>query len=202
MSFVFKINEELASVAVTATELYSVTHTITRLIRSPEFVQAFGEIIAEINQSYGVVVASFTPFLELDNEDTFIQSFDDKYKTFKDSYLMEVSKPRRYCDNVYDAYIEMQQMKEAKTSFPMLKDNFSRLDSLYDKWINNDAFLSMSIDGAVKLKNRLLTEIAELKKRDEEDAYMVFSSAFNDFRDYVELIRRKSEGIEQLVGGS
>ena len=112
---------------------------------------------------------------------------------------MEVSKPRRYCDNVYDAYIKMQQTKEAKTGFPVLKRSFSRLDIFYDKWITNDALLAMSIDGVLKLKNRLLTEVAEIKHKDAEDAYFVFSSAFEDFRDFLTLIQNKSESVSSIV---
>ena len=199
MGFVFKINEELAAIAVTATELLSISRTITGLIKSSAFGQCFSDIVSEINQSYGVVIESFAPFYELDSEEAFIRLFDKKYDSFKGRYLMDVSKPRRYCDNVYDAYIQMQQTKEAKTSFPILKHNFSRLDMFYDKWITNDNLLAMSIDGVLKLQNRLLNEIAEIKQKDAEDAYAVFSSAFDDFRDYLMLIQTKSEEIASKV---
>jgi hypothetical protein len=199
MSFVFKINEELARVAITATELHSVTRTISHFIKSPEFVQAFRNIIAEINKSYVVVTDSFLPFYQLDSEEKFSQLFDEKHDAFSNNYLMEVSKPRKYCDNVYDDYIAMRQMKEAQTTFPLLKESFARLDVLYDKWINNDVFLAMSIDGAIKLKNRLLNDIATMKARDTEDAYFLFSSAFDDFHDYVDLIKNRSEATAKLV---
>ena len=199
MGFVFKINEELAAITVTATELLSVTRSITGLIKDADFLQRFSEIIAEINKSYGVVIDSFSPFYEIGNEARFTQLFDEKHETFKSHYLMEVSKPRRYCDNVYDAYIKMQQTKEAKSSYPVLKRSFSRLDALYDKWITNDALLAMSIDGALKLKNRLLNEISEIKKKDAELAYIVFSSAFDDFRDYLALIQTKSDSVSRIV---
>lgn len=199
MSFVFKINEELAAIAVTATELLSVTKTITGLIKNDAVVQQFKEIVAEINQSYGVVSDSFAAFNTLDNEQVFAQLFDEQHQNFKDQYLWEASKPRKYCDNVYDAYINLQQTKEAKSSFPILKRSFTRLDTLYDKWITNDALLAMSIDGVLKLKNRLLNEIAEIKKKDPEDAYLIFSSAFDDFRDYLVIIQQKSESVLRIV---
>jgi hypothetical protein len=199
MSYVFKINEELAAITVTATELLSVTRTISEFIKNAAFLQSFNEIITEINKSYAVVFESFSPFYELDSEEKFIRHFDEKFETFKGRYLMDVSKPRRYCDNVYDAYIKMQQTKEAKTSFPVLKRSFSRLDTFYDKWITNDNLLAMSIDGALKLKNRLLTEIEQIKQKDTEDAYIVFSSAFEDFRDFLTLIQAKSDGVSGTV---
>lgn len=199
MSFEFKINQELAVIAVTATELSSVTRTITSLIKAAEFSRTFRGIVAEVNRSYGVVIDSFSPFYELDSEEKFNLLFDERHAAFKGRYLADVSKPRRYCDNVYDAYIAMQHMKEAKTTFPILKRSFVRLDALYDKWITNDAFLPMGIDGVLKLKNRLLNEIAELKAKDAEDAYVVFSSAFEDFHDYIELIENNSASVAKIA---
>ncbi len=199
MGFVFKINEELAAITVTATELLSVTRALTDLINNTDFLHCFIGIVAEINKSYAVVIDSLAPFYTLDSEETFTQLFDEKHENFKVRYLMEVSKPRRYCDNVYDAYIQLQQTKEAKSSFPMLKRNFERLDSFYDKWITNDNLLAMSIDGAVKLQNRLLNEIAEIKKTDAEYAFIVLSSALDDFRDYLTLIQTKSDRVSSIV---
>ena len=199
MGFVFKINEELAAIAVTATELVSVTRTIAGLVNDAAFVQCFSDIVAEINKSYGVIIDSFAPFLAIDSEEAFTQQFDSHHETFKSSYLMDVSKPRKYCDNVYDGYIKMQHTKQAKSTFPLLKRSFSRLDTLYDKWITNDAQLAMSIDGVLKLKNRLLNEIAEIKQKDAELAYSVFSSAFDDFRDYLTLIQTKSDRVSHIV---
>jgi hypothetical protein len=197
--FVFNINRELATVSVTATELLSVTRTITDVVKATAFVQQFTDIVGEINKSYGVVLDSFAPFYALDSEEAFTQGFHERHEAFKGSYLLDVSKPRKYCDNVYDAYIQMQQTKEAKSGFPLLKRTFSRLDVFYDKWITNDALMAMSIDGALKLKNRLLNEIAEINEKDAEMAYMVFASAFDDFHDYIGLIKAKSEAVTRLV---
>lgn len=199
MSFVFKINEELATITVTASELLSVTRTISGFIKNPEFIRQFNAIVSEINKSYPVVLDSFSPFYEIDSEESFVGLFDEKFEVFKSRYLMDVSKPRRYLDNVYDAYIKMQQSKEAKTNFPVLKRTFSRLDTLYDKWVTNDALLAMSIDGVLKLKNRLLTEIGEIKQKDAEYAYIIYSSSFEDFRDYLTMIKSKSDDISKLV---
>jgi len=199
MSIVFKINEELAAITITATELLSVTRTVSGFIKNPVFIQQFNDIVAEINKSYPVVLDSFSPFYEIDSEEGFLRLFDEKFEAFKGRYLMDVSKPRRYLDNVYDAYIKMQQAKEAKTGFPVLKRTFLRLDVFYDKWVTNDALLAMSIDGVLKLKNRLLTEIAEIKLKDIEDAFIVYSSAFEDFRDYLTMIKNKSDTISRIV---
>jgi hypothetical protein len=202
MDFEFKINEELAAIAVTATELLSISRGITALVNNSDFLQQFNEIISEINKSYAVVGNSFAPFYALGSEVAFTQSFNEYHEAFKGSYLLEVSKPRRYCDNVYDAYIQLQQTKEAKSGFPLLKRNFKRLDTFYDKWVTNDNLLAMSIDGALKLQNRLLNEIAEIKQKDEEDAYIVFSSALEDFREYLRLIKINSDNVSTLIAQS
>ena len=199
MGFVFKINEELASITVTASELLSITRTITGMIKNEAFIQLFSGIVREINKSYGVVLDSFAPFYELDGEEKFVQRFNEIHQAFKGAYLLDVSKPRKYFENVYDAYIEMQHTKEIKTGFPLLKQTFSRLDEFYDKWITNDSYLTLNIDGALKLKNRLLNEIAELKQKDKEYAYINFSSALDDFRDYIALIQDKSDKVASLV---
>lgn len=199
MSLVFEINQELASVSVTATELLSITRAVTELIKNQSFRTAFNDIVAEINQSYGVVEESFLPFHEIDNEERFARLFPERHAAFKGRYLLDVSKPRKYCDNVYDAYLQMRQTKQAKSSFPPLQQTFARLDGFYDKWITNDAFLAMSIDGALKLESRLLNEVAEFNKKDTEHAYDVFASAFDDFADYVALIQAKREAIATLT---
>ena len=202
MGFEFKINEELAAIAVTTTELVSISRGIMGLVKNSTFIRQFNDIITEINKSYIVVGDSFGPFYTLDNEEAFMQSFDEKHDTFKGRYLMDVSKPRRYCDNVYNAYIQLQQTKEAKSGFPLLKRNFKRLDTFYDKWVTNDNVLAMSIDGVLKLQNRFLNEIADIKQKDVEDAYILFSSAFEDFSEYLSLIQINSDKVSSVVGAS
>ncbi len=199
MGFEFKINEELATISVTATELSSITSSITGLIKNADFLQKFNEIVAEIDKSYSVVIESFTPFISLDSEELFFRFFDERNEAFKGHYLLDVSKPRKYCDNVYDAYIQLLHTKEAKSNFPPLKRNFERLHTFYDKWVTNDCLLGMSIDGVLKLMNRLLNEIGELKQKDVEDSYAVFASALADFQGYLDQIQAKSDQVMGMV---
>jgi len=199
MGFEFKINEELAAITTTANELLSITRVITEIVNNKDFLDSFNWIIAQISKSYPVVLESFLPFLSLESEESFVQSFGSLHQVFKDSYLFNASKPRRYCDSVYDAYIQLQKTKEAKSRFPILKRSFNRMELLYDKWITNDALLAMSIDGVLKLQNRLLNEVAEIKSRDTEDAYLVFSAAFNDFADSLALIKRYYDSISAII---
>jgi hypothetical protein len=197
MNFIFNINEELASIAVTSTELCSVTASITHQVKNKDFINLFSKIILEINKSYSVIDNSFSPFSNLNNEEKFVAEFNSLHTEFKNNYLLEISKPRKYCDNVYESYVELLQTKEAKTSFPLIKQSFMRLNKLYDKWVDNDCYLGMSIDRAIKLQNNLLNEIAGQKEKDPEDAYILFNIAFNDFDDYLNIIKNNSQKITE-----
>jgi len=198
MSDIFKINEELAAIAVTSTELCSISNTAHYYLNKTDFIRIFSAIILEISKSYIVLTESFTPFYKIESKDSFVKYFNETHHAFKDSYLLEISKPRRYCDNVYESYRDMLQCKEAKTGFPPLKNNFMRLGKLYGKWIDNDAYLAMSIDRALKLKNNWLTDISELKKIDEEDAHFVYRSSLKDFLDYLNITECNVRKINSL----
>lgn len=202
MSFVFKINEELALVPPTAIELISITRITQSLVKNADFQSLYNRIVSEINQSYTVVFDLMLPFMELDEESKFAELFDQRLEAFKQSYLFDISKPRRYAENIYDDYVTLQQTKEFKSGFPLLKQTFARLDILYDKWITNDNLLTMCIDNGIKYFNRHLTSIAELKKIDLEDAFIVHSYANDDFLDIVNLIQAKYEQLQALVGAA
>ena len=58
----------------------------------------------------------------------------------------------------------------------------------------------MCIDNAIKYFNRHLTQIADLKKTDLEDAFLMHSAANEDFQDIVNLIRAKYEQLQTLLG--
>jgi len=195
MSFVFKINEELAIISVTATELIAITRTVSHLIKNPDFIERFDNIVMEIANSYTVLDNLLSPFMQLDDAEIFARHFEQNLSEFKNRYLYDVSKPRHFSDKVYDDYLQLQRCKEAKSGFPLLKRTFSRLDGFYDKWITNDNLLAMSIENAIKLFNRHLGEIADIHKHDSEDAFFVFNSANDDFHSYLNLIQQKQRQL-------
>jgi len=199
MTSIYNINEELCSIALTSTELLSVSKIITRTIKKEEFVRQYAYVVSEINKSYCVLDDLLSPFYQLDSESKFTDNFHNMFMTFKDTYLLEISKPRKYCDNVYDPYIELMKNKEAKTGYPLLKNQFSRLNKLYDKWINNDVYLAMSIDRVVKLIHNVLKDILMLTENDIEDAFVYFSSSLEDFSAYLTLINQNRMGINNVL---
>ena len=136
------------------------------------------------------------PLFEFDSEAALINSFDECHSTYSACYLKEISKPRAYADEAYEEYLLLKGQKECKTSFPLLKRTFLRLDKFVDKWITNDAWLAMSIDNLFKRLQTLLNEIATLKKKDPADAFLIYNAAFHDFHPYLGLIRQQRTLLE------
>ena len=179
------ISRELGNVCATAAELTAINQTITRYIKSESFVAVFRPMVQEIAKCYEVLIHGMDAFIKLSDELSFNQGFDNCFDHYKNSYLKEVSKPRIYSEEAYEHYLVMKGMDESKTGYPLLKRTFIRLDDLIDKWITNDAWLAMSLDNILKMLQRLLTEIAEMKRLDPEEAFMVYSSAMTVFAPFV-----------------
>ncbi|MGD9000806.1 MAG: hypothetical protein PVF75_10350, partial [Granulosicoccaceae bacterium] len=185
--------KELASISMTLTELSSIARLVNSEIRNGEFNTHFNKMVADIAKSYDVVTINLSALAEPDSASSFVDKFDDRHAAYTACYLTEISKPRSCADDAYEEYLVLKTLKESKTSFPLLKRTFARLDQFVDKWITNDAWLAMSIDNLFKRLQSLLNEIAALKKKDADDAYLVFSSAFNGFSAYLALIKQQRD---------
>jgi len=185
------IVDELASISMTLTELLSITKIIKSEIRNEDFTIQFNTMVNTLAPCYDVVISNFTNFSDIENENAFSSKFDKLHNTYATTYLKEISKPRTYAEQAYEAHLELKRMKQSKTSFPLLKRTFIRLDELFDKWVDNDVWLAMYIDNLFKRFNHLLNEIAELKKIDLSDAYIIYHYATSDFTSYIELIKEK-----------
>ena len=185
------IVEELATVSMTLTELLAITRNIRVEIKAPEFTELFDHMVGTLAQSYDVVISNFNEFFKIENEEAFSSEFDTMYATYAETYLVEISKPRTYAERAYEDHLELKRMKQSKTSFPLLKRTFIRLDELIDKWADNDVWLAMSIDNMFKRLNHLFKEIVELKAKDVSDAYIIYESAMIDFKSYIDLLSDK-----------
>lgn len=194
----FTITKELANVGVTVTELTSITAIIQSEIKGREFNELFDRVVNELAQTYDVVVDNLVPLLAIATLDEFAQQFDQHYADFKDRYLMEISKPRSYCDEAYETYLVLKTLRETKTQFPLLKRTFDRFDEFIEKWVTNDEWLPMSVDTLFKMIYRLLTEISDTKTKDIEDAYLLYQSAREDFTPHLQLIIAKQETLSAL----
>ena len=195
MGIELNIDEELATITVAATETVSINGIISAAIKNQDFCLQFNSLIEELAKCLDVISQHLSPFAALDSESAFMDKFDELYTAYSDCYLVEVSKPRQYSAEAYEHYLVLKTMRECKTQFPLLKRVFERLDKFVDKWVTNDAWLAMSIDNLLKRQQRLLTEVADLKKKDPSDAFLILSSAFADFGDYLQLIAKKREQL-------
>lgn len=191
MGIELDIVEELANISVTLTELSSISKIINGEIKNSEFDMRFNKMVDDLAKSYDVVTANLLPLSEFDSETTLVDSFDECHAAYTACYLKEISKPRAYADEAYEEYLLLKTQKESKTSFPLLKRTFERLDKFVDKWVTNDAWLAMSIDNLFKRLQTLLNEIATLKKKDPADAFLIYNAAFHDFHPYLGLIRQQ-----------
>ncbi len=196
------IIEELAGISMTVTEMAAIKVIINGQIKNPAFSEQFNNMVAELAKSYDVVIANLQPLFGLESEASFMADFDDRYSAYKACYLLEISKPRAYADEAYEHYLVLKTLRESKTRYPLLQRTFARLDELVDKWVTNDAWLAMGIDSLFKRLHNLLNEIAEIKQKDPEDAYLIYCSAVNAFVGYLDLIRQKRDllGAEEQAG--
>ena len=199
MSIELVIVKELANIGVTLTELSSIARTVTSEIRRGEFAKLFTEMVAELAKCYDVVDDNISPLVELDSELDFVANFDVRHADYKARYLKEISKPRTYVDDAYETYLTLKTLRESKTSYPLLKRTFGRLDEFVDKWVTNDAWLAMSIDTLFKMLHRLLNEVAEVKQKDPSDAYLIYHAALSDFDGYLALIRDKRGLLDEII---
>ena len=191
MGIELDIVEELANISVTLTELASIAKIINGEIKNSEFDKCFNKMVGELAKSYDVVTANLIPLSELASETALLDCFDARHAAYTACYLKEISKPRAYADEAYEEYLVLKSQKESKTSFPLLKRTFERLDKFVDKWVTNDAWLAMSIDNLFKRLQGLLNEIATLKKKDPADAFLIYHAAFHDFTPYLGLISQQ-----------
>jgi len=196
MGIELDIIQELSGVNVALSEAMSLTRIINGEIRTGEFHTRFNKIIDDISKCFAVVTDNLQPFFEINSEEDLLKRFDQLHATYSKSYLKEISKPRIYCDDAYEGYVLLRLQKEIKTGFPILKRSFERLDKYIDKWITNDAWLAMAIDNAFKRLQILLNEIATLKKKDPEDAFLIYAGAFNDISPYLDLINQQYTSLQ------
>ena len=198
MGLEFTIDKELANISVTLTELASVTAIINQQISNRDFLGQFNQMVATLNQCYQVIIISIQPWMELDSEALFCSQFDARHEAYKTSFLKEASRPRLFVEQAYDQNLALNTFKELKTNYPLLKRTFMRFDEYFDKWIDNDTWLVMSMDTVFKMLNRLLQEIGEFKRKDSEDAYQLYQYAFGDIRIYLQIIQEKSAFLNKF----
>lgn len=200
MGIELTIAKEFANIGLTATEWSALADTINGHIRNRDFTVPFNRMIAELARCYDLVDEVMTPFEAMDSEALFIENFSSCHDRYKGSFLHLAGRPRKYSDDAYETYLVLHMMKECRTSYPLLRRTFDRLDQFVDKWVTNDAWLAMNIDTLLKMFNRFLLEVAEFQRKDAEDAFLLYDSAFTQFRVFMTLIRQLRAKLPSLEG--
>jgi hypothetical protein len=201
MGIELDILREFATISATLGESASIANTINSQIKGGDFSARFNKMFEDIGKCYDVVIENILPLSGFDSEPAFIDGFDASHAAYTECYLKEISKPRVYSDDAYEEYLLLKTMKESKTGFPLLKRSFERMDQFVDKWITNDAWLAMSIDNLFKRLQTMLNEIAALKKKDTEDAFLIYRFAFNEFAPFLTLLEQ-GRALEKSAGNS
>ena len=168
------ILNELAKVVATRCEWLAIGDIVNQHIRDAEFIAQYRRMGAELAQCYDFIENLLAPFVALATPEKFELAFARLHDDYQKSYLIEASKPRHAADRAYEVFLGLSQRKEFKTSYPLLKRTFDRLDYFVDKYVTNDAWLVMGIETMLKRLSRFLYEVADLKKIDREEAFMVY----------------------------
>jgi hypothetical protein len=196
MAIELDITRELATISATLMELAAVANMVNTEMGDSDFTRRFNKIIDDIGNSYDTVTANLLPLAEFTSEEAFNNGFDARHAAYSACYLTEISRPRSSWEDAYEEYQVLQNAKEFKTSFPLLKRSFERFKQFIDKWVDNDAWLAMSVDNLFKRLQALLNEIATLKHKDPSDAYVIYRAAFDGFSPYLQMMQ---DGQDRLV---
>ncbi len=200
MSTELIILSELAKVTAIQSECDAIAAIVDQHIGNAEFVGPFHRMIDEINECFRFVEEKFAPFIALSTQREFDEFFDTLSASYQKSYLSEVSKPRHMADRAFELSIVVMQRKEFKTSYPLLKRTFDRLDYLLDKYVTNDAWLVMSIDSMLRRMSRFLNEVAELKKFDGEESFLTYHTLMLGIGRYLTLLSElKASGLSRVA---
>lgn len=195
MGIELDITRELGTISATMMELAAVATTVNQEMGDSDFNRRFNKIVDDFGRGYDTVTDNLLPLAGFTTEEAFINGFDAAHAAYTACYLTEISRPRAAGEDAYEEYQVLQSAKEFKTGFPLLKRSFERFKQYYDKWIDNDAWLAMSIDNLFKRLKLLLTEIETLKQKDPADAYVIYRSAFDSFAPFLQMMQ---EGRERL----
>jgi hypothetical protein len=201
MGVELNIVRELATVCVTASELAAIENLIKSELKKPAFVEQLNKMAGAIGECYEVTLTNIQPWLEMTNETEFCENFDTAHANYKATYLGMSNQPRVASERAYIAYMTLREYKETQTAYPLIKRTFVRLDEFIDKWITNDAWLAMSIENLLKMLHRFLNEVAELKQKDPDDAFIIFQAMTAALRPYCALLENDGEVLAACLAG-
>ena len=193
----FKALKECATVTATLQELAGINAIICAEIPLPDFRTEYDSLLLDIVNTYQVVVDILKPLMILNQRDAFMASFDDVAQWYADSHRRALSQPRINAEFTFEKYLQFRKRKETKTSYPLLKVCFARLHDFIDKWIDNDIWLAMSTDTLLKMLNLVLNDLADARKRDSDEAFMLAQASIGKLAPYLAMLET---GLAEIAG--
>ncbi len=184
----FKALKECATVTATLQELAGINAIICEEIPMPGFRSEYDSLLLDIVNTYQVVVDILQPLMMLNQRDSFVSSFEDIAQWYADHYQRALSQPRINAEFTFEKYLQFRKRKEVNTSYPLLKACFGRLHDFIDKWIDNDIWLAMSIDTMLKMVNLVISDLADIRKRDRDEAFMLAQDSIGKLAPYLAMI--------------
>jgi len=194
----FTICKEAASIAITATELATVHQLLTSHIPKAEFRAALDKVILPLVICYQVPVYVLQPLFTVKTESDFVSGFEAAHEQYKNRLDEKSGIPRQQVEESYEAWLLLAQTKEAGTSFPILRRTFDRLLNFIDKYVDNDSWLLMNIDNIYKMLSLLLAEIAELKAKDPEEAWLTYDQAMAAVLPFMNIINDRTCTLAEI----
>ncbi len=192
----FKLLKSMATIAATASELAAVNTLITGEIGSADFLEEYDSLLADILNTYHGFENILRPLTAIRSAEDFEEHFSARFQFYGDNYQSALSEPRINAEFTFEKYLQFRKRREVKTSYPLLKNAFSRLHEYIDKWIDNDIWLAMTIDSLLKTLFRLLGEVNAVCARDPEEAFAVYNAFVAGLSSYLDLIHQALEQIE------
>ncbi len=197
MGIEFTITKDMATVSSTISELKAINALICEEIGSEDFRRQYDSLLFDVLNTYRVVLNILKPLTCVNSLDSFHVKFDNLQQCYSENYQSALSEPRINAEFTFEKYLQFRKRRETKTSYPPLKRTFSRLHDYIDKWIDNDIWLAMTIDTLLKMLNRFLTEVGDIKKSDEESAYHLYQSCLGNIPAFLHIIASSLEAIDK-----
>ena len=191
----FRVIKEMATITATLLEVASIDKLIGSELSPGSFNDLYRDLLLDIIDTYQGVQRIVSPLVEADHAKGFSERFPGLKDWFSDSYQQALSVPRINAETTFQKYLQFRKRKEMQTKYPPLKAAFSRLHDIIDKWIDNDIWLAMSIDGMLKTLNLFLGDAEVALTRDKEEGYALYHSCIGNLAPHLLIMDKALESL-------
>ncbi len=192
----FMALKEMGTISATATELAAVNALICEETGPGDFQAQYQDLLSDVLNTYRLILSSLTPLTAMTDRAAFKEGLALMVAEFSTSLPVTTNEARNNAEFTYEKNLQFRKRAEVKTSYPILKNAFSRLHDYIDKWIDNDIWLVMSLDNLLKRLLRHLEDVQAMQGKDNEMAYAMYLSCAGQLAPYVSLIQTSLARIE------